>query len=72
MVGVTLYEGATVLPLISSPDQKGNVRFAITWHLSSSVNFYILTFSETTVSIGTKLGRNVHWKIPFSLFFVVD
>ena len=43
----------------------------ITWLPSelSYVNFYILIFfSETTGSIGTKLGRN-HWMIPNKVFF---
>ena len=50
---------------------------AITWglaSLSSSVNFYILiSFSETTRPIGTKLGRDAHWMVPNKVYvFVVD
>ena len=50
---------------------------AITWGLASLslyVNFYILiSFSETTGPIGTKLGRYVHWKVPNKVYvFVVD
>ena len=36
--------------------------------LLSSINFYILIFSETTGSIGTKLGRTVHWMIPYKVY----
>ena len=44
---------------------------AITWHLSSSVNLFILIFfSDTSIGpIGTKVGRNVHLT-KFKGFFV--
>jgi hypothetical protein len=35
--------------------------------VSKSVLFVIIVFSETTWIIGTKLGKNVHWKILWKL-----
>ena len=46
------------------------ILIAITWHQWwSSVNFYIsMFFSETTGPIGSKLGRNVHWMVPYKVY----
>jgi len=43
--------------------------------LSSSVNFYMLIFlSETTLPIGTKVVRNVHWIVlcKVDIFFPLE
>ena len=38
-------------------------------HLSLSINFYILIFfSATTGKIGTKLDRNIHLMVPYSVY----
>ena len=49
------------------------ILIAITWHQWwSSVNFYIsMFFSETTGPIGSKLGRNVHWMVPYKVYVLL-
>jgi len=56
------------LVLLTHLTQRVMWDIAITWGLLS-ISFYIfIFFSETTGPIGTKLGRNTHWMVPYKVY----
>ena len=53
-----------------SPSPKGHVRSSDgihRLHRRWTFTFFIF-FSETKGTIGTKLGRNVHWMVPYKVY----
>jgi len=63
----TIYKG--LFAHFSSPDTKGHVRYY--HHFVSIIVCIYLIYSETTVTIGTKLGSNIYWMILYEVAFFI-